>query len=87
MRDGLSLDDLGRQFSWVDLASYVRYSRPDSALAYVNQNPPVDPATVPTKGTLTSIKDRLAEKRSELRDASSEVVSHNRRDRKRAASS
>ena len=61
MRDGLSLDDLGRQFSWVDLRSYIKYSKPDSALAFVNENPPVDPATVPTQGTLTSIKDRLAE--------------------------
>ena len=85
MRDGLSLDDLGRQFSWVDLAAYVRYSRPDSALAFVNENPPVDPATVPTQGTLTSIKDRLAAKRAELRDAESEVVSHNRRDRVKGA--
>ena len=87
MRDGLSLDDLGRQFSWVDLKSYIKYSRQDSALVYVQQNPPVDPATVPTQGTLTSIKDRLAAKRAELRDADTQVVSHNRRDRKRAASS
>ena len=87
MRDGLSLDDLGRQFSWVDLAAYIKFSRADSALKYVNDNPPVDPATVPTQGTLTSIKDRLAAKRAELRDADTQVVSHNRRDRKRAASS
>ena len=87
LRDGLSLDDLGRQFSWVDLQAYIKFSRPDSALAYVNENPPVDPSTVPTKGTLTSIKDRLAAKRAELRDAESQVVTHNRRDRKRAASS
>ena len=87
LRDGLSLDDLGRQFSWVDLQAYIKFSRPDSALAFVNENPPVDPATVPTKGTLTSIKDRLAAKRAELRDAESQVVTHNRRDRKRAASS
>lgn len=86
MRDGLSLDDLGRQFSWVDLRSYIKYSRPDSALAFVNEKPPVDPATVPTQGTLMSIKDRLAAKRAELADASAEVVSHNRRDRKRSAS-
>ena len=85
MRDGLSLDDLGRQFSWVDLKSYIKYSRQDSALVYVQRNPPVDPATVPTQGTLTSIKDRLAAKRAELADAGSEVVSHNRRDRKKQA--
>lgn len=85
MRDGLSLDDLGRQFSWVDLAAYIKYSRPDSALAFVNENPPVDPATVPTQGTLTSIKDRLAAKRAELRDAETQVVSHNRRDRVKGA--
>ena len=85
MRDGLSLDDLGRQFSWVDLKSYIKYSRQDSALVYVQQNPPVDPATVPTQGTLTSIKDRLAAKRDALRDAESEVVSHNRRDRVKGA--
>lgn len=85
MRDGLSLDDLGRQFSWVDLRSYIKWARPDSALAYVYKNPPVDPATVPTQGTLTSIKDRLAAKRAELADAGSEVVSHNRRDRKQKA--
>ena len=84
MRDGLSLDDLGRQFSWVDLRSYIRYSKPDSALVLVNENPPVDPSTVPTKGTLTSIKDRLAAKRAEarLRAVESEAVAHNRRDRK-----
>ena len=84
MRDGLSLDDLGRQFSWVGLKSYIRYSRQDSALVYVQQNPPVDPATVPTQGTLTSIKDRLAAKRAEarLRAVESEAVAHNRRDRK-----
>ena len=87
MRDGLSLDDLGRQFSWADLAAYIKFSRADSALKYVNDNPPVDPATVPTQGTLTSIKDRLAAKRAELRDVESQVVTHNRRDRKRAASS
>lgn len=87
MRDGLTLEDLGIQFSWVDLAAYVKYSRADSALLYVRENPPVDPSTVPTKGTLTSIKDRLAAKRSALQGAASEVVSHNRRDRKRAASS
>ena len=87
LRDGLSLDDLGRQFSWVDLAAYVKYSRPDSALAYVNANPPVDPATVPTQGTLTSIKDRIAAKRAEarLRAVESETVAHNRRDRKEQA--
>ena len=87
MRDGLSLDDLGRQFSWVDLRSYIKYSRPDSALAFVNENPPVDPATVPTQGTLTSIKDRLASKRAEarLREVESETVAHNRRDRKKQA--
>ena len=87
MRDGLSLDDLGRQFSWVDLRSYIKYSRPDSALAFVNEKPPVDPATVPTQGTLTSIKDRLAEKRAEakLRAVESEAVAHNRRDRKKQA--
>lgn len=86
MRDGRSLDDLGVQFSWVDLAAYVKYSKPDSALAFVNENPPVDPATVPTQGTLTSIKDRLVAKRARLRDAETQVVSHNRRDRKRSAS-
>ena len=85
MRDGLSLDDLGRQFSWVDMAAYIKYSRPDSALAYVNANPPVDPATVPTQGTLLSIKDRIAAKRAQLAGAESEVVSHNRRDRKEQA--
>lgn len=89
MRDGLSLDDLGRQFSWSDLRAYIKHSKPDSALSFVNENPPVDPATVPTKGTLSSIKDRLAEKRAEAkrRAVESEVVAHNRRDRKRAASS
>ena len=81
------MDDLGRQFSWSDLRAYIKHSKPDSALAYVNENPPVDPATVPTQGTLTSIKDRLAAKRAQLRDAETQVVSHNRRDRKRAASS
>lgn len=87
MRDGLSLDDLGRQFSWVDIAAYIKYSRPDSALAYVNANPPVDPATVPTQGTLLSIKDRIAAKRAEarLRAVESEAVAHNRRDRKEQA--
>lgn len=87
MRDGLSLDDLGRQFSWTDLRAYIRHSRPESSLAYVNENPPVDPATVPTKGTLTSIRERRAAKVAELKDAETQVVSHNRRDRKRAASS
>ena len=87
MRDGLSLDDLGRQFSWVDLRSYIKYSKPDSALAFVNENPPVDPATVPTQGTLTSIRDRRAAKIAQLQGADTEVVAHNRRDRKRAASS
>ena len=87
MRDGLSLDDLGRQFSWVDLRSYIKYSKPDSALAFVNENPPVDPATVPTRSTLASIRDRRAAKLAELQGADTEVVAHNRRDRKRAASS
>ena len=85
MRDGLSLDDLGRQFSWVDLAAYIKYSRPDSALAYVNENPPVDPATVPTQGTLASIRDRRAAKLAQLQGADTEVVAHNRRDRKKQA--
>lgn len=86
MRDGLSLDDLGRQFSWADLKAYIKWSRPDSALAYVNKNPPVDPATVPTQNTLLSIKARREAKVAELKGASSEVVAHNRRDRKRSAS-
>lgn len=85
MRDGLSLDDLGRQFSWSDLRAYIKHSRPDSALAFVNENPPVDPATVPTKGTLTSIRERRAAKVAELQGAATEVVSHNRRDRKKQA--
>lgn len=83
MRDGLSLDDLGRQFSWSDLRAYVKHSKPDSALAYVNEFPPVDPATVPTMGTLTSIADRIAAKRKALSGVSSDVVAHNRRDQKK----
>lgn len=86
MRDGLSLDDLGRQFSWTDLRSYIKWTRPDSALAYVYKNPPVDPATVPTTGTLLSIKERRKAKVAELKGTASEVVAHNRRDRKRSAS-
>ena len=86
MRDGLSLDDLGRQFSWVDLRSYIKWARPDSALAYVYKNPPVDPATVPTQGTLLSIKEKRAAKIAQLQGADTEVVAHNRRDRKRSAS-
>lgn len=81
MRDGLSLDDLGRDFSWVDLAAYIRFSRQDSALSFVHQNPPVDPVTVPTKSTLSSIGGRIAEKRAALQGAESEVVEHNRRNR------
>lgn len=84
MRDGLSLDDLGRQFSWLDMRAFIKYSRPDSALKYVVDNPPVDPVTVPTQGTLVSIKDRIAAKRESLRGAGSEVVEHNRRDRKKS---
>lgn len=83
MRDGLSLDDLGRQFSWVDLRSYIKYSPQGSALAFVNENPPVDPATVPTMGTLTSISERIAARRAALSGAKSEVVAHHRRDRKK----
>lgn len=64
MRDGLSLDDLGRQFSWSDLRSYIKWARPDSALAYVNQNPPVDPATVPRAAELHSLSDRMAQARA-----------------------
>lgn len=60
MRDGLSLDDLGRQFSWTDLRSYIRFSRPDSALVYVSKNPPVDPATVPKAAELHSLSGRMA---------------------------
>ena len=85
MRDGLSFDDLGRQFSWVDLKSYIKYSRQDSALVYVQQNPPVDPATVPTQGTLLSIKEKRAAKIAKLQGADTEVVAHNRRDRKKQA--
>lgn len=63
MRDGLSLDDLGRQFSWSDLRAYIKWARPDSALAYVDKNPPVDPATVPKVSELRSVSDRMAEAR------------------------
>lgn len=63
MRDGRSLDDLGIQFSWVDLRAYIRYSAPDSALKYVNENPPVDPATVPKAADLQSHSERIAEAR------------------------
>lgn len=77
--------------SWIDLWSFIKYCRVmlgvNSAIGHVMDNPPVDPATVPTQGTLMSIKDRLAAKRAELRDAETQVVSHNRRDRKQAASS
>jgi len=63
LRDGLSLDDLGRQFSWVDLQAYIKFSRPDSALVYVNEHPPVDPATVPRAAELESVSDRMARAR------------------------
>ena len=56
-------------------------------MKYVDTNPPVDPATVPTQGTLASIRDRRAAKLAELQGADTEVVAHNRRDRKRAATS
>lgn len=77
--------------SWLDLWSFIKYCRVvlagQSAINFVMENPPVDPATVPDKGTLTSIRERRAAKVAELQGASTEVVSHNRRDRKRAASS
>lgn len=86
MRIGRSLDELGHTFSWLDLWSFVKYCRialgANSVIGHVLENPPVDPETVPTKGTLTSIKDRLSAKRAELRGAQTQVVSHNRRDRK-----
>lgn len=64
MRDGLSLDDLGREFSWIDLMSYIKWSQPGSALSYVNQNPPVDPSTVPKVADLHSLSDRMAAARA-----------------------
>ena len=77
--------------SWLDLWAFIKYCRivlgRNSATGHVMENPPVDPSTVPTKNTLASIRERRAAKLAELQGADTEVVAHNRRDRKRAATS
>lgn len=77
--------------SWLDLWAFIKYSRVvlgiNSATGHVMENPPVDPATVPTQETLASIRERRAAKLAQLQGADTQVVAHNRRDRKRAASS
>ena len=55
----------------------------DDLKAALRAAPPVDPATVPTMGTLTSISERIAARRAALSGAKSEVVAHHRRDRKK----
>lgn len=73
----MSLDDVGYDLSWTDLRAFLEWPVPGSRHAHVLENPPVDPATVPTKTDVVANAERLKAKRKRLAAAGAKTQASN----------